>query len=232
MSNRTIGLEDPLYRYLLDVSLREHPLLAELRDRTAAMPEANYQIAPEQGQFMALLARIVGARRYLEIGTFTGYSTLAIALALPADGEVIACDVSREWTDIARTYWQRAGVDNRIRLELRPALDTLKDLRSRGQDESFDLAFIDADKTGYPEYFEQCLALLRPGGLVMVDNTLWSGSVANPADRSADTEAIRAFNSQLHRDRRIDLCLVPIGDGLTLARKRTGDAFAQGNGAS
>lgn len=220
MSNRTIGLDDALYRYLLDASLREHPLLAELRAQTATMPEAHYQIAPEQGQFMAFLARAIGVRRYLEIGTFTGYSALAIALALPADGEVIACDVSREWTDIARNYWQRAGVADRIRLELRPALDTLSDLRARGEDASFDLAFIDADKTGYPEYYEQCLALLRPGGIVMVDNTLWSGRVADTADRSADTEAIRAFNRQLQSDQRIDLSLVPIGDGLTLARKR------------
>jgi O-methyltransferase len=221
MSNQTISLDDPLYRYLLDASLREHPLLAELRDQTAAMAEANYQIAPEQGQFMAFLARTMGARRYLEIGTFTGYSALAIALALPADGEVITCDLSREWTDIARTYWQRAGVEELIRLELRPALDTLEALRARGEEESFDLAFIDADKTGYPDYYEQCLALLRPGGIVMVDNTLWSGRVSDPTDHSADTEAIRAFNRDLRGDGRIDLSLVPIGDGLTLARKRS-----------
>ncbi len=232
MSNRTIGLDDALYRYLLDASLREHPLLTELRAQTATMPEAHYQIAPEQGQFMAFLARAIGARRYLEVGTFTGYSALAIALALPADGEVIACDVSREWTDIARGYWQRAGVEARIRLELRPALDTLRDLRAGGEEQSFDLAFIDADKTGYPEYYEQCLALLRPGGIVMVDNTLWSGSVADSADRSADTEAIRAFNRQLQGDPRVDLSLVPIGDGLTLARKRPETGFSQGAGAS
>lgn len=220
MSNRTIGLNERLYRYLLDASLREDPVLAELRTKTAAMPEANYQIAPEQGQFMAFLARAIGARRYLEIGTFTGYSALVVALALPADGEVIACDLSREWTDIARSFWQRAGVADRIQLELRPALQTLADLRERGEDGRFDLAFIDADKTGYPEYYEQCLALLRPGGIVMVDNTLWSGAVADPADRSADTEAIRAFNRQLQQDERIELSLIPIGDGLTLARKR------------
>ncbi len=221
MSNRTLGLDDRLYHYLLDASLREDPLLAELRSQTAAMPEANYQIAPEQGQFMAFLARATGARRYLEIGTFTGYSTLVVALALPADGEVIACDLSREWTGIARAFWKRAGIEDRIRLELRPALETLADLRDRGEDGRFDLAFIDADKTGYPEYYEQCLALLRPGGIVMVDNTLWSGTVADPADRSVDTEAIRAFNRQLQQDERIELSLIPIGDGLTLARKRS-----------
>jgi O-methyltransferase len=222
MSNRTIGLDDRLHRYLLNASLREHPLLTELRDRTAAMPEANYQIAPEQGQFMAFVAQCIGARRYLEIGTFTGYSALAIALAMPEDGEVTACDLSREWTDVARTFWQRAGVENRIRLELGPARDTLANLRAGGKDGSFDLAFIDADKTGYGEYYEQCLALLRPGGIVMVDNTLWSGRVADPEDHSADTEAIRHFNRVLQQDGRVELSLVPIGDGLTLARKRSG----------
>jgi O-methyltransferase len=220
MSNQSIGLDDPLHRYLLEVSLHEHPVLAELRAHTASLAEANMQIAPEQGQFMAWLAGTIGARRYLEIGTFTGYSALVLALALPVDGEVVACDRSREWTDIARHYWNRAGVGARIRLELRPARETLAALRARGEDQSFDLAFIDADKTAYPEYFEECLALLRPGGIVMIDNTLWNGSVVDPADRSADTEAIRAFNQQLHRDARIDLSLVPIGDGLTLARKR------------
>lgn len=220
MSNRSIGLEDPLYRYLLKVSLREHPVLAALRDETARLPEVRFQIAPEQGQFMAWLAGAIGARRFLEIGTFTGYSALVMALALPADGEVVTCDVSREWTDIARSYWEQAGVAGRIRLELRPALETLTRLREQGAEGGFDLAFIDADKTRYADYFEHCLALLRPGGSVLVDNTLWSGRVADPSVHDADTEAIRAFNQALHQDPRIDLALVPIGDGLTLARKR------------
>jgi len=222
MSNRSIGLDDPLYRYLLQVSLREHPVLAALRDHTARLPEVRFQIAPEQGQFMAWLAGAIGARRFLEIGTFTGYSALVIALALPADGEVVTCDVSREWTDIARGYWERAGVAGRIRLELRPARETLTQLRAQGAEGSFDLAFIDADKTAYSAYFEHCLALLRPGGSVLIDNTLWSGRVADPSEQDTDTEAIRDFNRRLHRDERIDLSLVPIGDGLTLARKRFG----------
>ena len=222
MSNRSIGLDDPLYRYLLQVSLREHPILAALRDHTARLPEARFQIAPEQGQFMAWLAGAIGARRFLEIGTFTGYSSLVMALALPADGEVVTCDVSREWTDIARGYWEQAGVAGRIRLELRPALETLTQLRAQGADGTFDLAFIDADKTAYSAYFEQCLALLRPGGIVLIDNTLWSGRVADPLEQDADTQAIRDFNQNLHEDERIDLSLVPIGDGLTLARKRFG----------
>jgi len=220
MSNRSIGLDDRLYPYLLDHSLREPPLLAELRAETAALPEANMQIAPEQGQFMALLARLAGARRFLEIGTFTGYSALAIALALPEDGEVVTLDHSREWTDTARRYWQRAGVDGRIELRLGEARDSLKELEDEGRTGQFDLAFIDADKTGYPDYYEHCLRLVRPGGLILVDNTLWNGRVADPDEKGADTEAIRAFNRALHRDRRIDLSLVPIADGLTLARRR------------
>jgi len=220
MSNRSIGLDDPLYRYLLQVSLREHPILAALREHTARLPEARFQIAPEQGQFMAWLAGAIGARRFLEIGAFTGYSSLVVALALPADGEVVTCDVSREWTDIARGYWEQAGVAGRIRLELRPALETLTQLRAQGAEGSFDLAFIDADKTAYSAYFEHCLALLRPGGIVLIDNTLWSGRVADPSAQDADTRAIRDFNQSLHGDERIELSLVPIGDGLTLARKR------------
>ena len=222
MSNRSIGLDDPLYRYLLQVSLREHPVLEALRDHTARLPEVRFQIAPEQGQFMAWLARAIGARRFLEIGTFTGYSSLVMALALPADGEVVTCDVSREWTDIARDYWEQAGVAGRVRLELRPALETLTQLRAQGAEGSFDLAFIDADKTAYSACFEHCLALLRPGGIVLIDNTLWSGQVADPSAQDADTQAIRDFNQSLHRDERIDLSLLPIGDGLTLARKRFG----------
>ncbi|WP_018879806.1 class I SAM-dependent methyltransferase [Thioalkalivibrio sp. ALE9] len=220
MSNRSIGLDGPLYDYLLEHSLREPEILAELRAETANLPEANMQIAPEQGQFMALLARLMGARRYLEIGTFTGYSALAIALALPEDGTVVTLDKSAQWTTTARRYWERAGVSGRIRLELGEAGNTLQALEAEGETSRFDLAFIDADKTGYPDYFEHCLRLVRAGGLILVDNTLWHGSVADPDDTREDTRAIRAFNDALHHDERIDLSLAPIGDGLTLARRR------------
>lgn len=220
MSNRTLGLSDELYDYLLAASLREPEILAELRRETMAMPQRSMQIAPEQAQFMALLVRLTGARRILEIGTFTGYSALAMALALQADGRIIACDVSEEWTAVARSYWQRAGVGERIELRLAPALETLDHLIEGGGGGSFDLAFIDADKTRYLDYYERSLTLLRPGGLVAVDNTLWGGSVADPDKTDADTAALRAFNAVLRDDRRIDLSLVPIGDGLTLARKR------------
>lgn len=219
MSNRSLGLSDALYDYLLSVSLREPEILAELRRETMAMSERSMQIAPEQGQFMALLVRLSGARRILEIGTFTGYSALAMALALPPEGRIVACDVSEPWTQIARRYWQRAGVDTRIELRLAPALQTLDALIAEGGGGSFDFAFIDADKGLYLDYYERSLALLRPGGLIAVDNTLWGGSVADPAKTDADTDAIRAFNAALHADPRIELSLVPIGDGLTLARK-------------
>jgi predicted O-methyltransferase YrrM len=219
MSNRSIGLSDALYDYLLSVSLREPEILAELRRETMAMSERSMQIAPEQGQFMALLVRLTGARRILEIGTFTGYSALAMALALPPEGRIVACDVSEPWTQIARRYWQRAGVAQRIELRLAPALQTLDALIAEGGGGSFDFAFIDADKSRYLDYYERSLVLLRPDGLIAVDNTLWGGSVADPAKTDADTAAIRAFNVALHDDPRIELSLVPIGDGLTLARK-------------
>jgi caffeoyl-CoA O-methyltransferase len=220
MSNRTLSLDNALYAYLLDASLREHPVLARLRAETARHPHVNMQIAPEQGQFMALLVRLMGARRCLEIGVFTGYSSLAVALALPAEGRIMACDVSEEYTAVARRYWAEAGVAERIELRLAPALETLDALLEAGAAGSYDFAFIDADKEAYAGYYERVLQLLRPGGLVAVDNTLWDGAVADPDDQSADTLAIRAFNESLHRDDRVDLSLVPIGDGLTLARKR------------
>lgn len=219
MSNRTIGLSDALYDYLLAVSLREPEILAELRRETMPMAQRSMQIAPEQGQFMALLVRLIGARRILEVGTFTGYSALAMALALPADGRVLALDVSEEWTSVARRYWQRAGVAGRIDLRLGPALQTLDGLIGADEGGSFDFAFIDADKENYAGYYERALTLLRPGGLVCVDNTLWGGSVVDPNKTDADTLAIRAFNAALHADGRVELSLVPIGDGLTLARK-------------
>ena len=220
MSNRTIDLTDSLYDYLLSVSLRETDLQRRLREETAALPMARMQISPEQGQFMALLARLTDARRCLEVGVFTGYSSLAVALALPDDGRIVACDVSEEWTAIARRYWAAAGVAGRIDLRLAPALDTLDALVAAGGAGTYDLAFIDADKTAYLDYYERALLLLRPGGLLMTDNTLWSGRVADPEVGDADTVALRHYNEHLHRDARVDLSLVPIGDGLTLARKR------------
>jgi caffeoyl-CoA O-methyltransferase len=222
MTNRTIALTDSLYEYLIDVSLRESPTQRALREATAKLPNAGMQIAPEQGQFMGLLAGLIGARRYLEVGVFTGYSALTVAAALPDDGRVVACDISEEWTAIGRPYWRAAGVEHKIDLRIAPAGQTLDELLAAGQRESFDLAFIDADKEAYLGYYERVLALLRPGGLVCVDNTLWNGRVADPEVADADTVALRHFNEVLHRDERVDLSLVPIGDGLTLARKRSG----------
>ncbi|GIX27411.1 class I SAM-dependent methyltransferase [Pelomicrobium sp. G1] len=220
MSNKTFTLDDRLYDYLLAVSLREPPILAELRRETRADPLARMQIAPEQGQFMALLARLMEAKRYLEIGVYTGYSSLWVALALPEDGRVVACDTSEEWTRVARRYWERAGVAHKVELRLAPALATLDALIAAGETECFDLAFIDADKENYWGYFERCLALVRPGGLIAVDNTLWSGKVADPDNHEPTTEAVRAFNRRLSGERRVELALVPIGDGLTLALKQ------------
>ena len=220
MSNRSISLTDSLYEYLLSVSLREPELLLKLREETAADPSARMQIAPEQGQFMGLLARLMGARRCLEIGVFTGYSSLAIALALPDDGRIVACDVSEKWTAVARRYWAAAGVAHKIDLRLATAMETLDRLIGDGMAGTFDFAFIDADKENYVGYYERVLQLLRPGGLVVADNTLWSGRVADPENAEADTVALRHFNELLHSDSRVDLSLVPIGDGLSLARKR------------
>lgn len=220
VSKRTIKLDQPLYDYLLEISLREASILKALRDETAADPMHNMQIAPEQGQFMALLAKLIDARRYIEVGVFTGYSSLAVGLALPADGEIIACDVSEEWTGIARRYWRQAGLEGRIHLHLAPANETLQALLDEGQGERFDFAFIDADKEGYATYYELLLRLVRPGGLIAVDNVLWGGAVIDPDKNDADTEAIRRFNRSLLGDARVDISLVPIGDGLTLARKK------------
>jgi len=220
MSNRTLSLTDTVYDYLLNRSLRESELLRQLRDTTMALPEANMQIAPEQGQFMALLIELIGANRILEIGTFTGYSTLWMARALPPDGRVIACDLSREWTDIGIDFWKRAGVLDRIDLRIGPALETLDDLLNDGKSDSFDLAFVDADKENYLEYYERCLRLVRPGGLILFDNVLWDGDVADPEKDDAETCAIRALNDALHRDERIGLSLVPIGDGLSMALRQ------------
>ena len=220
MSNKTLSLDNATYQYLLKVSLREPEVLRRLREYTARLPERNMQIAPEQGQFMALLVELMGAQRAIEVGVFTGYSTLAVALALPKEGQLIACDISAEWTAQARAYWQEAGVADKIDLRLAPALKTLDALLTEGRAGSFDFAFIDADKNNYIPYYERLLQLLRPGGLIVVDNVLWGGQVANPAEDSDDTMALRAFNEHVRNDERVSLSLVPIGDGLTLARKR------------
>ena len=220
MSSRTIPMTDRLYDYLLKVSLREPPLLAALRAETAKLPMAGMQISPEQGQFMALLAELIGARKAIEVGTFTGYSALCVAQALPPDGKLIACDISEEFTSVARRYWAKSGIADRIELRLAPALDTLKSLLAGGGAGSFDFAFIDADKTQYDAYYEAILKLLRPGGLIAIDKVLWSGAVADGRKRDADTVALRALNEKLKTDKRVTLSMLPIGDGLTLARKR------------
>lgn len=219
MTRRTLPLDDALSDYVLAHSLREHPELAALREATRALPNANMQIAPEQGQFMALLVKLIGARRTIEVGVFTGYSSLAVALALPADGQMLACDISDEYTRVAREHWERAGVAHKIKLVLAPAAQTLDERIVAGEVGRYDFAFIDADKTGYDGYYERCLKLVRTGGLIAVDNTLWSGRVAQPST-DADTVALQRFNEKLHRDERIDVVLLPIGDGFTLARKR------------
>lgn len=220
MTARTLNLDDSLYHYLLDVSLRETPLLKRLRDETQALPMARWQVAPEQGQFLALLVKLTGARRLLEIGTFTGYSALCMAAALPDDGSMICCDIPGDYNATARRYWREAGLAERIDLRLAPALETLAELERQGQGGQFDLIFIDADKANYPSYLEHALRLLRVGGLAVFDNTLWSGRVLEEHPQSADTRAIQALNRALKDDSRVDLSMLPLGDGLTLCRKR------------
>jgi predicted O-methyltransferase YrrM len=213
-------LTEELYQYLWSSIDREPELLQQLREETALLPMARMQIAPDQGQFMALLVKLIAARRVLEVGTFTGYSALVMALAMPADALVVCCDVSQDWTDIARGYWQRAGVSDNIKLHLQPALQTLDELLQQGGAESFDLAFIDADKENYGLYYERSLQLLRPGGLILIDNVLWEGGVIDDANQDIDTVAIRTLNAALKIDARIDLAMVAVADGLTLAVKR------------
>jgi predicted O-methyltransferase YrrM len=219
MANRTIGISENLRDYLLSVSVREPEILRQLREETAQHPMGMMQIAPEQGQFMSLLVQLMGAKKTLEVGVFTGYSTLAVALALPEDGRIIACDVSEEYTQIARRYWQKAGIAHKIDLRIAPALATLDKLIADGETESFDFAFIDADKSTYDDYYERCLQLVRPGGLIGIDNVLWSGRVAESEVQDNRTNKIRALNEKLHQDTRINLSVVPIADGLTLAMK-------------
>ena len=216
MAGRTITLTDDLIAYVHRYGVREHPVLAALRAQTLKLPEHDMQIGPDQGAFMALLVTLMGARRILEIGTFTGYSSTAMALALPPDGRITCCDVSREWTDIARRAWADAGVEGKIDLRLAPATKTLATL----DDDSFDLCFIDADKPNYDAYYEGCLRVVRPGGLILIDNVLWSGEVADPSVDSEDVRAIRALNEKIAADERVDHVLLPLADGLTMARVR------------
>jgi predicted O-methyltransferase YrrM len=213
-------LPDEVERYVGEVITKETPLQKRLRAETAKLPMAMMQIGPDQGALLALLVRLIGAKRTLEIGTFTGYSALTVAQALPEGGKVIACDISEEWTAIARRYWREAGLDDRIELRLGPAAETLKALLQAGGAGSFDFAFIDADKSGYDTYYELCLQLIRPNGLIAIDNVLWSGAVLDPKKRDADTEALRALNLKIRDDARVDSALLTVGDGLMLARKR------------
>jgi predicted O-methyltransferase YrrM len=209
-----------LWEYMRRVTLREPEILRKLREETANHPQVNMQISPEQGQFMALLMHLIDARRTLEVGVFTGYSSLSVALALPDDGRMIACDVSEEWTSIARRYWKEAGVEHKIDLRLRPALETLDNLIATGQGGRFDFMFIDADKTNYANYYERGLVLVRPGGLIAIDNVLWSGKVLDESVQDKDTVALRAFNEKLHADERVWLTMLAVRDGLTLACKK------------
>jgi len=219
MSRRTLIADPALYDYVLAHSLREHPEQTALREATASHPHGMMQIAAEQGQFMALLVKLIAARRAIEIGVFTGYSALSVALALPDDGRLVACDISDENVKLGVPHWQRAGVADKIDLRIAPAADTLRSLLANGEAGRFDFVFIDADKTGYDTYYEHALALLRSGGLVVVDNTLWSGAVAKPST-SADTLALQSLNAKIHQDERVDMVLLPFSDGVTLARKR------------
>lgn len=212
---RTLDLTDELMAYV-HARVREHPALARLRERTAPMPMSGMQIGPEQGAFMALLVKLMGARRIVEVGTFTGYSSTVMGLALPPDGRIVCCDVSREWTDVAREAWADAGIADRVDLRLAPAAETLATL----EPDTFDLAFIDADKGGYDTYYTECLRVVRPGGLILLDNTLWSGDVADPAADGEDVRAIRAINDRIAADQAVDSVVLPIADGLTLARRR------------
>jgi caffeoyl-CoA O-methyltransferase len=218
--SRAIGLSEELRAYVARVGIREHPVLTRLREENVRDRGGSMQVAPEEGALLALLVRLMDARHVLEVGTFTGYSSTAMALALPDDGRIVCCDVSREWTDIARAAWADAGVADRVELRLGPALETLDALLAEGREGGFDLAFIDANKTGYDGYYERCLRLVRPGGLIAIDNVLWSGRVADPSVTDDDTLALRALNEKIATDERVDPVMTSIGDGLTLAQVR------------
>ena len=220
VSSRQVLMTADLHRYLVENSLREPEILARLRAETARLAHAGMQIGPEQGQLMALLAKLIGAKKCIEVGVFTGYSSLVVALALPTDGRIVACDISEEWTSIGRRYWAEAGVEHKIDLRLGRATRTLDELIGAGDTGTYDYAFIDADKPSYDAYYERILQLVRPGGLILIDNVLWSGAVADAQITDADTRALRQLNAKLHHDERVDMSLLGIGDGLTLVRKR------------
>jgi caffeoyl-CoA O-methyltransferase len=220
MSNASLGLSDDLTAYVRQVGVREPPILARLREETAALPEHGMQIAPEQGAFMALLVELTGARRCIELGTFTGYSSLAVALALPPDGRIVCCDVSEDWTSVARRYWQEAGVADRVDLRIGPALDTLDTLLADGAENSFDFGFVDARKSEYPAYYDRLLRLTRPGGLILFDNVFRAGAVIDPAVDDEEVRGIRTLNERLADDERVTVSMIPLADGVTLARKR------------
>ena len=220
MSMKTILMDDQLLEYLRQNSVREPDVLQELREETQKLSNSGMQISPEQGQLMFMRVKWVNAHKIVEIGTFTGYSSTVMALAMPEDSQLIAFDISEEYTRKARIFWKKAGVDQRVKLVLGNAKESLKNFLQAGEQESVDLAFIDADKSSYAEYYEYCLQLIRPGGLILVDNVLWGGQVADASNHDKDTEALRIFNAALSSDQRVDLCMVPIGDGLTIARKR------------
>jgi predicted O-methyltransferase YrrM len=219
MNAKTIGLPDNVQDYLVRWGVREAPILARLREETASHPRAVMQIAPEQGALFAILVELLGARQCLEIGTFTGYSSLAVMLAMPADGRMVCCDVSEEYTATARRYWAEAGVADRVDLRIAPAVETLDALIAEGRSGTFDLAFIDADKSGYPAYYERCVELVRPGGLITLDNVLWSGDVADPRVDDKDTQTLRQVNEIIAGDPRVHHVMLPIADGMTIARK-------------
>ena len=217
MSTGILNLTNDLRDYLWEKGMKEHPALEELREETAQLPESVMQICPEQGALMANLVRLMSAKRTIEIGTFTGYSALAVALALPEDGKIVACDISEEWTSIGRKKWEQAGILDKIDLRIGPALETLEELLEDGHEASFDFAFIDADKANYLDYYKKCLRLVRKGGVIAIDNVLWSGAVINSEINDNDTNAIRELNDFLVQDDKVSLSMVPIGDGLTLA---------------
>lgn len=220
MEEPKVAMNNRLFEYLLSVSLRENGVLKKLRDETAKDPMSVLQISPDQGQFMALLVKLMGATRVLEVGTFTGYSALSMALALPEEGQLVTLDINKQWTDMARRYWQQAGVAEKIRLYLAPALDTMDSLLTEGQAEQYDIIFIDADKTNYGAYYETGLRLLRTGGLILLDNVLWRGKIIDETIQDADTKALRELNTKVYSDERVDISMIQIGDGMTMIYKR------------